>query len=86
MWFIAQQHVEYGPYSDAELRQLLDRGKIKPTDEVRRQDATEYVRVSTLAWLFSDVTAAEQPILVPDDSDNIFALATAPPRIWDRYR
>lgn len=69
MWFIAQQHVEYGPYSDAELRQLVGRGKLKPTDEVRRQDASEYVRVSTLSWLFTDPTPAE-PMLVPDDDSD----------------
>jgi len=74
MWFLAQQNVEVGPYSDAELRQLVERGKIKPADQVRSGDSAGYVEVKSLRWLFTaDLTSdLPPPMSKSAASDHIF--------------
>lgn len=72
MWFIGHEQTETGPYTDTELRQLVNEGTLKPGDQIRPSDASVYVKASTLQWLFPEVTEAEQPMLVPDrDADHI---------------
>lgn len=52
-WFIRRGSSEEGPHSSASLKQLAREGKVRPNDQIRRQDRTDWVRAGDVRELFA---------------------------------
>jgi hypothetical protein len=51
-WFLAKDKKKVGPFTADDLRQMVSRKSIEPTDMLLQDGATHWALASTLAWLF----------------------------------
>jgi hypothetical protein len=51
-WFVQRGDQARGPFTAERLKGLADQGKLKPTDEVREAESDDWVRASSVNWLF----------------------------------
>ena len=63
-WLYIGDGRRLGPVSSSKLRRMAEKGQLKPSDPVRRQGQTEWIRASSLAWL--PFEASPRPTTQPD--------------------
>lgn len=60
-WFVTRDGKKrYGPFSDAQLRQLASAGKLLPSDMLLLEGSSQWVAASSIDWLFSQNPAAKK--------------------------
>jgi len=66
-WYYAKENKQHGPVSAAELKQLADRGQLRPSDLVWREGMEEWIAAKKVKGLFEEGTPAAppKPVAVP---------------------
>lgn len=81
-WFIRRESAEQGPHSSAELKRFARDGSLLPTDDLRRDDRTDWVKAGAVRGLFAAPTppaapAVAEPVAPPPEKPSS-ALVTSP--------
>jgi hypothetical protein len=67
-YVVARGSKKFGPYTMAQLKQLVELGKLKPDDQLRKGAAGDWELASEMPGLFP----AEEPSLDADEEENLF--------------
>jgi hypothetical protein len=78
-WFVSKVGKgQFGPYTEVEMREHIDAGQLRPTDQVCREGDKEWLRADTIPELFpssvSPPPVPSPPLMTRDQGWYIIAL------------
>lgn len=63
-WIVKRGEQEQGPFTSPQLRQLAHTGKLRTTDQIRKQDCEKYVPAEKVKGLFDSTPPISLPTLI----------------------
>ena len=84
-WFYGKDNKQHGPVSAVQLKELAEKGALRPTDLVWREGMSDWMPASRVKGLFEP--AVEAPIVTaPSEREPSAAMETELPQVVSMHR